>query len=381
MSQSHWNRREFGRMALSGAVLATGASTARASLMPLPPGVKIAAQVRNPTEENMLYLKQMGVTWLSIADPTPATSTAEGFASIRAKWEAGGFRVYNESSRVAPNGNAVINVPEVVLNLPGRDERLEEYLSYLRYLGEAGIPYMTLGFEGLGNWRSGTAVTKRGYMASDCDLNSPDFHGGWNGKVYKHPAGIGRAFREEEIWDNFRYFARRVVPVAERAGVRIGIHPDDPPVAVLGGVPRIFSTFEGYRKALEIADSPNVGVCLCVGSWIEGGAATGKDAVEMIRYFGSRRRLFKTHFRNVTAPLPHFTETLMDDGYYNMYKVMDALVEVDFDGIVIPDHIPQLGDVPDRPAASSNGLSPGLAYSIGYLNATLKAALTNRGKA
>ena len=115
--------------------------------------------------------------------------------------------------------------------------------------------------------------------------------------------------------------------------------------------------------------------------WGNHGAATGKDAVEMIRYFGSRRRLFKIHFRNVTAPLPHFTETLMDDGYYNMYKVMDALVEVDFDGIVIPDHIPGLGNVPGHPAASSQGLSPGLAYSIGYLNATLRAALTNRGKA
>ena len=368
MSKSHRNSRNSAR-------------TADASLMPLPPGVKIAAQASNPTEENMLYLKQMGITWLSIADPTPATSTAEGFAGIRAKWEAGGFRVYNESSRVAPNGNAVINVPEVVLNLPGRDARIEEYLNYLRFLGKAGIPYMTLGFEGLGNWRSGTAVTEHGYVGSDCNLNSPDFQGGWNDKVYKHPAGIGRVFHEEEIWDNFRYFAGRVVPVAEQAGVRIGIHPDDPPAPVLGGVPRIFSTFEGYRKALEIADSPNIGVCLCVGSWIEGGAATGKDAVEMIRYFGSRRRLFKIHFRNVTAPLPHFTETLMDDGYYNMFKVMDALVEVDFDGIVIADHIPELGSVPGRPSMRSNGLRPGLAYSIGYLKAMLKAALTNRGKA
>jgi mannonate dehydratase len=356
------------------------ARPADSSLLPIPPGIKIAAQARNPTEENMLYLKQLGIEWLSIADPTPATSTAEGFAAIRARWEAGGFRVYNESSRVAPNGNAVINVPEVVLNLPGRDARLEEYLDYLRFLGQAGIPYMTLGFEGLGNWRSGTAVTEHGYLASDCDIDSPDFQGGWNGKVYKHPAGIGRVFEEQEIWDNFRYFAGKVVPVAEKAGVRIGIHPDDPPVPVLGGVPRIFSTFEGYQKALEIADSPSIGVCLCIGCWLEGGAAMGKDAVETIRYFGSRRKLFKVHFRNVTAPLPHFTETLMDDGYYNMYKVMDALVEVDFDGIVVADHIPDLGNVPGRPPTPSTGLSPGLAYSIGYLKAMLKAALTNRGK-
>jgi D-mannonate dehydratase len=100
--------------------------------------------------------------------------------------------------------------------------------------------------------------------------------------------------------------------------------------------------------------------------------------------------LFKIHFRNVTAPLPHFTETLMDDGCYNMYKIMEVLVDVNFDGLVIPDHVPELGVPPggrDRTSASVAGSagqfrpSPGLAYSIGYLNATLKAAQTNRGKA
>jgi mannonate dehydratase len=381
-------RREFAKMALGGAALLASAGRSSAKLLPIPPGIKIAAQTRNPTEENMLYLKQMGVTWLSIQDPTPETSTAEGFTKIRQQWEAGGFKVYNESTRVAPNGNAVLNVPEIVLNLPGRDVRIEEYLNYLRYLGKAGIPYMTLGFEGLGNWRSGQAVTPRGYSAGDCDLSSPHFQGGWNGKVYKDAAGIGRVFTTDEIWANYTYFMKKAVPVAEESGVRIGIHPDDPPQPVLGGVPRIFTSFEGYRKALEIANSPNVGMCLCVGSWLEGGARMGKDPAEVIRYFGPRKRLFKIHFRNVTAPLPHFTETLMDDGYYDMYKVMEALVDVNFDGIVIPDHIPGLGRTPGgargargAAPAQSPGLNPGLAYSIGYLNATLKAAQSNRRKA
>jgi mannonate dehydratase len=381
--ESDLTRRDLARFALGGAALLSSTPTSSAKVMTIPPGVKIAAQLRNPTEENFVYLKQLGVTWLSIADPTPETSTPEGFTRIRKQWEAGGFRVYNESSRVAPNGNAVLNVPEIVLNLPGRDERIEEYLNYLRYLGQAGIPYMTLGFEGLGNWRSGQTTLPRGYVASDCDLSSPTFQGGWNGKVYRHPAGIGRVFTTDEIWDNYTYFIRKVVPVAEEAGVRIGIHPDDPPEPILGGVPRIFTSFEGYRRALEIANSPNVGMCLCVGSWLEGGPRMGKTPVEVIRYFGPRKKLFKIHFRNVTAPLPHFTETLMDDGYYDMYKVMEALVDVNFDGIVIPDHIPALGIVPGSPAASGRerpGLSPGLAYSIGYLNATLKAALSNRRK-
>ena len=379
------NRRDLAKMALGGAALLSSADRGSAKPAPIPPGVKIAAQVRDPTPENFVYLKQMGVTWLSIGDPTPETSTAEGFAKFRRQWEAGGFKVFNESSRLAPSGNPILNVPEIVLNLPGRDQRIEEYLNYIRYLGQAGIPYMTYAFEALGNWRSGQAVTPRGYVSSDCDLASPALQGGgWGPRVYKDPEGVGRVYTPDEIWDNFTYFIKKVAPVAEAAGVRIGIHPDDPPMPVLGRVPRLFTSFASFQKGLEIANSPNIGMCLCVGTWLEGGPRMGKDPADVIRYFGPRKKLFKIHFRNVTAPLPHFTETLMDDGYYDMYKIMEALVEVDFDGIVIPDHIPALGRIPgargDAPGGNT-GLDPALAYSIAYLNATLRAVRSAKRRA
>jgi mannonate dehydratase len=193
------------------------------------------------------------------------------------------------------------------------------------------------------------------------------------------PLSHGREYSKEEIWENYTYFIKKVVPVAEEAGVRIGIHPDDPPQPVLGGVPRcIFSNFEGYKRAIEIANSPNVGVCLCVGSWLEGGKMTGADPVEMVKYFGSRKKLFKIHFRNVSAPLPHFTETMIDDGYYDMSKVMKALVEVKFEGIVIPDHVPGVGSNPRAEAARTQGEAyrpnPALAYLIGAMNAMLVSA-------
>jgi mannonate dehydratase len=380
------NRRDFAKMALGGAVLLASAGRSSAKTFPVPPGIKIGTYARNPTEDNMLYLRQLGVTWVSSGDILPATATVEGFTRMREQWEAGGFKVYNESGRVAPSGDAIINVPEIVLNLPGRDAKIEEYLNYLRYLGKAGIPYMTYGFEGNGNWRSGTATSRRGYLASDCDLASPTFHGGWNGTIYKEPLSHGRVFSREEIWDNFTYFIKKVVPVAEESGVRIGIHPDDPPQPLLAGVPRIFTSFEGYKRALEIANSPNVGICLCVGTWLEGGSRMGADPVEVIKHFGAQKKLFKMHFRNVTSPLPHFTETLMDDGYYDMYKVMEALVEINFDGLVIPDHVPELGPVAGTQGGGGNPTgqfqpNPGLAYSLGYLNATLKAALSKRREA
>ena len=104
-------RREFVMMALGGAALLSSARRSSAKLFPMPPGIKLGTGAQNPTEENMLYLKELGVKWISSADITPETATIEGFTRMRQQWEAGGFKVYNESARVAPSGAPVINVP------------------------------------------------------------------------------------------------------------------------------------------------------------------------------------------------------------------------------------------------------------------------------
>jgi mannonate dehydratase len=130
-------------------------------------------------------------------------------------------------------------------------------------------------------------------------------------------------------------------------------------------VPRcIFGNFDGYRRALDIADSPNVGICLCVGCWLEGGPLMGKDILEAVNHFGKRRKIFKVHFRNVSAPLPHFVETFPDNGYMDMYQVMKALRQVDFDGVLIPDHIPLM----------ANDRRVGMAYTVGYIKALMERA-------
>ncbi len=377
-------RRDFSKIAIGGAALLASAGKAKATLRPIPPGIKIGTSAGQPTEENMLYLKQLGVKWVSLA-PRQETANAEGFIAMRKQWEAGGFGVYNIGSGVGPSGS-LHNMSEVTLNLPGRDQKIEEYLNYIRYLGKAGIPYSTYAHMGNGIWRSGREILPRGYSGSTLDLSSPNARGNWAGKTYSEPLSHGRVFSKEEIWDNYTYFIKKVVPVAEEAGVRIGIHPDDPPQPMLAGVPRcIFSNFEGYKRAIEIANSPNIGVCLCCGSWLEGGKMTGAEPVDMIRYFGGMKKLFKIHFRNVSAPLPHFTETMIDDGYYDMNKVMRALVEVKFEGIVIPDHIPGLGSDPKTEGSGGRGgagrtpgegfrPNPSLSYLLGCMNSMLLAA-------
>ncbi len=374
-------RRDLAKLAIGGAALVAAGGRASAKLTPIPPGIKIGVSAGQPTPENMLFLKQLGITWVSVA-PNPQNATAEAFIETRQKWEAGGFRIYNIGSGAGPSGS-LHNMPEVTLNLPGRDQKIEEYLNYIRYLGKAGIPYSTYAHMGNGIWRSGREITPRGYSASALDLSSPNARGNWAGKSYSEPLSHGRVYSKEEIWENYTYFIKKVVPVAEEAGVRIGIHPDDPPQPVLAGVPRcIFSNFEGYKRAIEIANSPNIGVCLCCGSWLEGGKMTGAEPVEVIRYFGPRKKLFKIHFRNVSAPLPHFTETMIDDGYYDMSKIMRALVEVKFEGIMIPDHIPGVGSDPEKEGQRGAGRgapgeyrpNPSLAYLIGCMQSMLIAA-------
>ena len=382
------DRREFAKMAVAGAAVAVSAHRAFAKLTPIPPGIKIGTSSGPATEDNMRYLRQLGVTWVSV--PPDAPYDAETFIKQREKWEAGGLKVYNIGSGSGPSGS-LHNMPEVTLNLPGRDQKIDEYLNYIRYLGKAGIPYSTYAHMGNGIWSSGRITSARGYDARDGDMNSPNWQGAWAGKTYKEPLSHGRVFTKDEIWENYTYFIKRVVPVAEEAGVRIGIHPDDPPKPMLAGVPRcIFSNFEGYKRAIEIANSPNIGVCLCCGSWLEGRKEdTGATPEEMIQYFGSRKKLFKIHFRNVSATLPHFSETLIDDGYYDMSKIMQALVDAEFDGIVIPDHVPNVGTfgggqgrgrgpIGEPPPFNANA---GLAYLLGCMHSMLKAAQNHKKKA
>jgi mannonate dehydratase len=156
--------------------------------------------------------------------------------------------------------------------------------------------------------------------------------------------------------------------VAEKADVKLGLHPDDPPLAMMNGVAKIFTHYDGYRRAEELAgNSRHWGLTFCIGTWSEGGREMGKDVFEMIQDFGKRRKIFDVHFRNVSAPLPHFVETFPDDGYLDMYRVMRALRAVGFDGAMEPDHVPQLvGDKGIRPA--------GTAYCIACMRSYLRRA-------
>ena len=321
------------------------------------PGIKIAAQIApEPTDQDVRFIRQMGVDHVVLWTDA-AKSSAEYYADRKAFFAAQGIEVYGFGNR------DVHNQPSIVLNLPDRDAKVAEYLRHLRSLGAAGIPYTTYAHMPNGIWSTAREETRGGASARGFDEATAQA-GHWAGRDFHLPLTNEREYSDDEVWENFAHFIRQAARVAEQEGVYIGIHPDDPPISRLGGVPRIFSTFEGYKRALAIADSPNVGICLCVGCWLEGGDLWGATAIEAIRHFAAEEKLFKIHFRNVDAPLPHFVETFIDDGYQDMYQIMKTLQEVGFRGVAIPDHIPQMADDPRL----------GTAYTIGYMKALQRRA-------
>ena len=321
--------------------------------------MKISLQLRSDfTDEDLTFARQLGVDYVSVGT---TGGTFDLFATIKARIEAAGLVLANIG-----NSN-VHNMPAVTLNLPGRDEKIAQYKEYLRSLGRLGIDYTTYAHMGNGIWSSARGTTRGRRAARHVDLSTA--HGYWVGDEFAPPLTHGRRYSEDELWDNYTYFIRQVAPVAEEVGVRIGMHPDDPPAVELGGVPRcVLGTYDGYVRALEIADSPNVGVCLCMGTWLEGGDLMGKSVADAARAFAGLGKLWKIHFRNVSAPLPTFTETFVDNGYADMRALMRTLVDLDFDGILIADHVPQM--VGDSRTS--------WAYSLGYIKALRDMAVDGR---
>lgn len=301
-----------------------------------------------PTGDDLAMLRHLGVEAVSIWT-TIANNNAPWMIETRKRIEAQGAEVYNI-------GITDLHCdPTLVLGTAGVEQKIEQYKEYLGNLGRAGIHYTT--YAHMSNIKNqptpGFYATSMSTARGQAPTREFDL-----AVARTLPKSFDREYLEDHIWKTFTSFIQAVIPVAEKNNVRIGLHPDDPPVDTLGGVARIFRNYQGYERAFEIAKSDNFGVCLCVGTWGEGGRNMGKLPVEAVHEFGRRGRLFKIHFRNVSGPLPKFREMFVDDGYLDMYEVMSALKKVGFKGIIIPDHVPGGG----YPAANNT-------FTLGYMKA------------
>src|SRR6184192_691947 len=167
------NRREFGKLAFGGLL----AANAEAVTHTVPPGIKLCAQgPAKPADDFLQFLQQIGAAHISVAS-SPDLRTAEGFQQIKKRYADAGVTVWNIGN------TSVHNMPEVTLNLPGRDQKIEEYKQYLRNLGKAGTYYTTYAHMGNGIWTTGRSMV-RGASAREFDQNSPEARGNWDGKVF-----------------------------------------------------------------------------------------------------------------------------------------------------------------------------------------------------
>ncbi|TDT74673.1 mannonate dehydratase [Arthrobacter sp. AG258] len=310
---------------------------------------------QNFTDEDLEYVRQLGIRHVVVGT---TGGTRDFFQAAKKRVESAGLELTNI-------GNTdVHNMPAVTLGLPERDAMIGRYIEYLHDLHAIGMSYTTYAHMANGLWSSPNTAGRGNSVART--FNADTATGRWLDQSFAAGNVHGRAYSEEELWENFAYFTERVVPVAEELGINIGLHPDDPPGLTLGGVPRcIASSYQGYQKAFEIADSPNFGACLCIGSWLEGGSSTGATPEEAIRGFAAAGKLWKVHFRNVSAPVPVFRETFLDEGYGSMVKYMATLAEVNFDGILIADHVPGMVGDPRNPWSLSIGYIQGMMDALG----------------
>src|SRR5256886_1731935 len=205
MTNSEIGRREFARWALRALGSAALVQKASAVAHKFAPGIKLCAQSSpKPSDEQLLFLQQIGAEYVSVGS-TPDLRTAEGFMQIKKRYADAGITVWNIGN------TSVHNMPEVTLNLPGRDEKIAEYKQYLRNLGKAGIYYTTYAHMGNGIWSSSREEKTRG-GAPARSFHQANAKGYWGSKVFEQPLSHGRKFSNEEIWENYAYFIRQVAP-------------------------------------------------------------------------------------------------------------------------------------------------------------------------
>jgi mannonate dehydratase len=175
---------------------------------------------------------------------------------------------------------------------------------------------------------------------------------------------LGVEVSEEQMWDNYRYFLQAVLPAAEEAGVRLAIHPDDPPVPTLGGIARIIRSVDALARASELVPSRAWAAELCLGTVSEMG---GESAVlEAIERFGPRDQIAYVHLRDVRGTVPTFEESFLGEGNYDPLRVIRALRESGFDGFILDDHTPRL-------VGDSDWGHRGRAHAVGYIQALIHA--------
>jgi len=364
-AQRHVSRRQF----LAASAAAAGGAAASAPSQPpdeKSPGTRAAAkpgagagparprrmkiaEMLLPTPSPVWRLvKQCGVdyavgAWQRGTGGGEPPWSYKALARLKKSYEGGGFELAVIECRPP--------LRKAKLGLPGRDDEIAAVCELVRNMGALGIPVWCYEWMVLGVLRTSTTLRSRGgALVTGYDhalmRNAP-------------PADCGPV-PDEQLWASLKYFLERVLPVAEKADVKLAMHPDDPPLSPIRGVARIMRSVENFQRLVDLVPSPANGITLCQGNF----TLMTDDLPGVIRQFGRQKKIFFVHFRDVRGTPEKYEETFHDDGKTDMLACMRAYREVGFEGVCRPDHVPTMeGDSNDKPSYSTIGR----LFAIGYI--------------
>jgi len=251
---------------------------------------------------------------------------------------------------------------DILLDGPQRTQQMEKVKTVIRNLGEAGIPVLGYNFSLAGVCGRVTSPTGRGgalAVGMDGPADEIPVPSGtvWN-MVYNvdAPPGALPPITHEELWRRLQRFLEEVIPVAEQAGVRLAAHPDDPPMPTMRGQPRLVYQPYMYQRLLELAPSLSNALELCVGTIAE---MTEGDVYDAVDRYSRGGNIAYLHLRNVLGKVPHYRETFIDEGDVDMIRILSILKRNNFDGVVIPDHTPQM--------TCAAPWHAGMAHTLGFI--------------
>jgi mannonate dehydratase len=330
----------------------------------------IAHQIQ-VTDDNLTFLKQIGVEHVIASGPDVNEDgiwAYEDLVHIKSHVESAGLHLVGMNNIIGNPGIKKLSrrsggitgthaQDKILLGAPGRDEQIDKICQSIRNVGRLGVGFINYGFTLTGVWRTNRHGIGRGgahVTAFDYDL------------VRDAPLTEAGDVPEEEMWARFKYFLEAVIPVAEEVGVNLACHPHDPPVENLAGDPRILRSIAGYKRLVDLVPSERNGLNFCQGTIAE----MNEDVFEAIRYFGSRKKIFNVHFRNIQGTPEKFQESFIDDGDVDMFAALRAYQEVGYDGPLVPDHFPHLT------VGESNWGAWG--YTLGYMKGMLAALQGSR---
>jgi mannonate dehydratase len=251
--------------------------------------------------------------------------------------------------------------PDIMLGLsPERDREIDDICRMIANCHEAGIPMVKYNLTILGVVRGERSPGRGGAMYSTFDYKTVQ---------HEPPLTVAGEVSAEMMWERIAYFLKRVVPVATENKIRMACHPHDPGMPAdtgFRGVHRVLGSVDGLKRFIDIEPSPYHGLNFCQGTVSEMLQDPGSEIFDVIRYFGTRKKIFNVHFRNIHGRFLDFRETFPDAGDVDMVKALKTYVEIGYDGMLMPDHVPQIeGDTGGKQA---------FAFAYGYIRGLMQTA-------